>query len=497
MDKIVSAEKMRSLEKRIFDLGVDSFAVMEKAAMTISCEVKKRFDISSKVLVLCGKGNNGGDGFAVARMLYLDGYEVAVCMPLGEPSTDDAVKNYEILKRLNIEIISDEEDFNKFDVIIDAILGTGISKEVDLPIIDKINSSQAFIIAADIPTGICSDTGKVLKMAVKAHLTIALAFKKMGHSVYPGKGYCGEIILKDIGIPFEGSHDTFETNAEFVRDILPTADVQAHKGNMGRISVIAGSKGFTGAATMCCQSALKSGGGLVTLFTPENLNEIYEKKLTEAMTLPLDCNDYLREELVLEKSEVLKKSDTVIVGPGLGRDTDAAKIIEFLFENEIPTVIDADGINAIASNINILNGKKGKTVFTPHVGEFSRLTGFSTEKILSDRLGHAREFAVKYGVTLVLKGAGSIIAQPDGVCFINHTGNSGMATGGSGDVLSGILGAFLARGMSAENAAVAAVYIHGLAGDIARKNLGSESMLPTDTISFIHKAFLKIRNQDR
>ena len=417
-------------------------------------------------------------------------------MPLGEPATDDAAKNYEIVKKLNIKIISDKEDFNKFDVIIDAILGTGTSKNVELPVIDKINNSKAFIISVDIPTGICSDSGKVLNNAVRANLTIALAFKKIGNSIYPGKEYCGEIVLADIGIPFEGESDTFETDIDYLKSILPENDVQAHKGDMGRISVVAGSKGFTGAATLCCESALKSGGGLVTLFTPENLNEIYEKKLTEAMTLPLGCSDFIDENLVLEREDVLKKADSVIIGPGLGLSCDALKIIKVLFENEIPVVIDADGINKIASNINILNEKKGKTVLTPHIGEFSRLTGLSVEEILADRLGIARRFASEYGVTLVLKGAGTVIAQADGVCFINHTGNSGMATGGSGDVLSGIIGAFLARGLSAENAAIAAVYIHGLAGDIARDELGSESMLPTDVIRFIYKAFLKIRNQE-
>lgn len=497
MNRIVSAEKMRTLEKRIFDLGVDSFAVMEKAAMTISLEVKKRFNSSAKVLILCGKGNNGGDGLAVARMLLLDGYKVSVCMPFGNPATADAIKNYEIVNKLGVKFVSDRADFTSYDVIIDAVLGTGVSKNVDIDIVEKVNNSDAFVIAADIPTGVCSDTGKILGKAIKADLTIALAFKKVGHSIYPGRQYCGEIIVKDIGIPFDGECDTFETDAEYVKSILPRADVCAHKGDMGRISVVAGSKGFTGAAVLSSEAALKSGGGLVTLFTPENLNDIYEKKLTEAMTLPVSCDDFLDADLVLEKEDILKRSDSVIAGPGLGKACDAIKIIEFLFENEIPTVIDADGINAVALNINVLNGKKGKTVLTPHIGEFSRLTGLSTDEILADKLGCAREFAVKYGVTLVLKGAGTVVAQPDGVCFINHTGNSGMATGGSGDVLSGITGAFLARGISAGEAAVAAVYIHGLAGDIASDELGFDSMLPTDTIEFIHKAFLKIKNQDR
>ena len=495
MDKIVSAEKMRSLEASVFDLGVDSFAVMEKAAMRIVDAITERFSAENRILVVCGKGNNGGDGFAAARMLAQKGYCVAVCLPFGEPATADAIKNFKTVKKLGIDIISADEEFGNYDIIIDALLGTGLSKDVNSDIPEKINRSGAYVVAADIPSGISSDTGAVMETAVKADLTVALAFKKYGHSVYPGKEYAGEIVVADIGIPFDGDCDTFETDAEYVRGILPEAKRDAHKGDNGRICVIAGSKGMTGAATLCCEAALKSGGGLVSLFTPENLNDIYEKKLTEAMTVVLPCSNFIDAELILEQKNRLLAADAVVIGPGLGRECKTEKIIEFLFENKIPTVIDADGINAIAENINILLRDKGDVILTPHMGEFSRLADMPVEEILADRLGEARRFAMKYGVTLLLKGAGTVIALPDGKAFINHTGNSGMATGGSGDVLSGIVGALMARG--AGNATVAAAYIHGLAGDIAADKLGEESMLPTDVIGNLHSAFLKIKNQER
>ena len=494
MNKLVSAEKMRQLEKRIFDLGVDSFAVMEKAAMRIADEIISRVEPSAKILAVCGKGGNGGDGLAVARMLKLTGYDITVCLPLGEPVTDDAQKNFEIVKKLDINII-ESKDFTGYDVIIDALFGTGLCKDVQADITEKVNLSGAYVVAADIPSGINSDTGAVCKAAVKADLTVALGFKKYGHSVYPGKEYCGEMVVQDIGIPFDGECDTFETDMEFVRSAVPAAKKDAHKGDMGKLSVIAGSKGFTGAATLCCGAALKSGCGLVTLFAPENLNEIYEKKLTEAMTLPLSCENNIDADLILEQADILKGAGAVVIGPGLGRDCNAEKIIKFLFENEIPTVIDADGINAVATNINILSEKKGKVILTPHMGEFSRLTGMAVEEILSDRLGEARKFAARHGITLVLKGAGTVIALPDGRAYINHTGNSGMATGGSGDVLSGIAGAFLARGISASESAIAAVYLHGLAGDIAADKLGRESMLPTDIINCLPHA-LMMKNQE-
>lgn len=495
MDRLVSAEKMRTLEKKVFSLGIDSFAVMEKAAMRIFDEVKKRISPSSKVLVICGRGNNGGDGLAVARMLEMDGFDVSICLPFGESVTADAIKNFEIAKKLGIAI-TEGGDFCGFDVIIDALLGTGLSKNVESDIPDTINESGAFVISADIPSGISSDTGAVMGNAVKADLTVALAFKKFGHSVYPGKEYCGEIVVADIGIPFDSESDTFETDEDFVRQILVPAKTDAHKGDMGRLCVVAGSKGMTGAATLCCEGALKSGVGLVTLFTPENLNEIYEKKLTEAMTLPLECEDFIDAGKLMEYTDRLTLANAVIIGPGIGRDCRAEEIIEFIFKNKIPAVIDADGINALAANINILRGVKGDVVLTPHIGEFSRLTGLSTQEILADRLSLARKFAAEYGVTLVLKGAGTVIALPDGRAFINHSGNCGMATGGSGDVLAGITGAFLARGISAHMSAVAATYIHGLAGDIARETQGETSMLPTDIVNCLHSAFLKIKNQD-
>ncbi len=495
MDKLVSAEKMRLLERRVFDLGIDSFAVMEKAALRIADEITARFDKNSKILAVCGKGNNGGDGLAVARILSMSGYKTDVCLPLGMPSKTDSLKNFEIIKKLGVNIIQ-LMDFTGYDVIVDALFGTGLTRDVESDITEKLNHAGAFIVAADIPSGISTDTGAVCKNAVKADLTVALGLKKYGHSVYPGREYCGEIVTVDIGIPFDGECDTFETDGNFVNNSLPEAKTDAHKGDMGRLCVVAGSRGFTGAATLCCEASLKSGCGLVTLFTPENLNEIYEKKLTEAMTLSLECSNHINADLILEHKNKLLTANAVAIGPGLGRECDACKIIEFLFKNEIPAVIDADGINAIAANINILTKKKGEVVLTPHMGEFSRLTGLSVEEILLDRLGIARKFAEKYGITLVLKGAGTVIALPDGRAYINHTGNSGMATGGSGDVLTGIAGALLARGISAGNAAVCAAYIHGLAGDIAAEKLGRESMLPTDIINSLPVAFHRIKNQD-
>ncbi len=494
MIKLISPEKMRELEKKTFDLGIDSFAVMEKAASRVFDYVKEKFDQKKKVLVVCGKRNNGGDGLAVARMLFLSGYDVTVCTQFERPSTADAAKNFDIVKKLSIKFVSEEDSFEKYDVIVDALFGTGLSGEICSKLPEKINASGAHIVAVDIPSGISAQTGAVCGSAVKADTTITFEYKKYGHSVYPGKEYCGKIVVGDIGLVSDIEFDAFETDGQLVKQFLPQTSVTAHKSELGKLCVIAGSVGMTGAATLCCEGALKSGCGLITLFTPENLNEIYEVKLTEAMTKHLPGEDFIRADKLLEKSDMLLSANAVVIGPGLGRKCDAAEIIRFLFENEIPTIIDADGINAVAANINILNEKKGQVVITPHLGEFARLTGVSIDDINKNKLALARSFATEYGVVLVLKGAGTIVATPSGKCYVNHTGNCGMATGGSGDVLAGVAGALLAKTGDGEKSAIAAAYIHGLAGDFAKAMLGEESMLPTDTIKYLKDAFNMIKN---
>ncbi len=482
MNKLVNANQMRILEENTFDSGLLPITVMETAAMAVSNYILNNYGICS-VAAVCGKGNNGGDGLAAARQLYAAGCNVTVVLPLGEPKTSDAITNFNIIKKLSIPI-TDEISENA-DVIVDAIFGIGLSGGTDLDIIDKINHCGKPVVAVDVPSGICSDTGYIHKKAVHADATVTFGYKKTGLTQYPAKGCCGKVTVAPISLIDSDIFDTFEMTSAY----FPPMAEDANKGTNGRLLVIAGSTGMTGAATLCCSAALRCGCGLVSLAVPENLNPIMEVKLTEAMTLPLPCKDKITFDAF--RSINLSPYTAVVIGPGLGQSSEVAEIVPYLIEKNIPVVIDADGINSIKENIDIL--KAGKNVIlTPHPGEFSRLVNLPIDMVQKNRIALAREFAEKYGVTLVLKGAGTVVALRSGICHINTTGNNGMATGGSGDVLAGIIGAFAARGLP--DFVSTSVYLHGLAADLAKEKFVEEAMLPTDITDMLSKAMQRIRN---
>ncbi len=482
MNKLVSSAQMRALEKNTFDLGLMPAVVMETAAASVSNYILQKFG-KCTVTAVCGKGNNGGDRLAAARQLFAAGCSVTVVLAMGEVKTPEAKANLDILKKLPVkfsDVIAEDSD-----VIIDALLGIGINGGADAEIIDKINSAGKFVVSVDIPSGVCADTGAVLGKAVYADTTVTFGYKKTGLTQYPAKKYCGDIIVAPVSFIDSISFDTFETDCP---PAICGMEADFHKGLNGKLLVIAGSKGMTGAATLACTAALRCGCGLVTLAIPENLNAIMEVKLTEAMTLPLDCCDSITYE-AFSKIDI-SQYDCIVIGPGLGRSEEVNKIVKKLVCGNIPLVIDADGINSIKSNIDIL--KDGKDIIlTPHPGEFAGMLGKSTTYVQQNRINLAREFATEYGVTLVLKGAGTVTAQSDGRCTVNTTGNCGMATGGSGDVLAGIIGAFAARKF--ENPAETGVYLHGLAGDMALEKYCAESMLPSDTVHMITKALQKMK----
>jgi len=494
--KLVTAEQMREIEKHTFDLGLASIVVMENAAAATANFIAERFDTGNSVCVICGKGNNGGDGFAVARHLYNKGFAVNILKIFNEISTADARINYDIACRVGLTVTEDTSVLDSCDIIVDAILGIGIKGEVLLPVVDLINKSSAYVVAVDIPTGICSDRGIVCKNAVKADATITFGYKKTGLSLYPGAWYAGEVKVCDISLKSDTEFKFFEPDADYIKLLIPETAIDANKADMGRVFVIAGSPGMTGAAALVCGGALRCGAGLITLAVPKDLNNIMEVKLTEAMTLPLDCNGRITLEEIQKVMPKIKASNCVVIGPGLGKNSEVSAIIEALIKNNIPLIIDADGINALVSNIDILKGHSQPVILTPHPGEFARLCECDIKKVQENRLEMAKSFAMEYNVILVLKGAGTVIAAPDGTCYINPTGNPGMAVGGSGDVLAGVIGALLARGMSAEDSSVAGVYIHGLAGDIAKENSGEDGLIPSDIIDCIPNAILRIKNPE-
>lgn len=491
--KACYAHQMREMYSRaVSEAKIPGVILMENAAIACVDELFNTFsDMMSKtVAVFCGKGNNGGDGLAIARHLYNRGVDVAVYYVCGVDYAGDALTNYEITESLDIhtEIIEDAEGYDfvvrAYDIVVDAIFGTGIRgaiRGVAAEIIGVINQDAKYVLSVDISSGIDSDSGEVCGICIKADKTVTFAAYKVGMFMYPGADYTGEIVVADISMPKYISNDDRYginvTDAEFVRNIFPKRKNNSHKGDYGKLLIIAGSAGMSGAAYLSSQAAMLSGCGLVTLAVPDCINSALESKTTEVMTLPLPSSEghlsFTATDKILEK---ISSFDAILIGPGLGTSDDILLILEAVLRNSsVPVIIDADAINSISKNTDLIKKCSCDLLFTPHAMEMSRLTGLEISYIEENRLDVCSEFSEEYGATVILKGHHTIVTSSDAVQYINITGNPGLAGGGSGDVLAGVTAALAARGISVGEAAAAAVYIHGLAGDIAAEKYGMES----------------------
>jgi len=492
--KLVTSEQMRELEKTaIEDFGVPSIILMENASIGFFTELKNKIDLfGKKICVCCGKGNNGGDGFAVSRHLSNDGYDVSCILSFDESKakallTEDAYTNYQIAKNMGIPMLTADESFEKYDIIIDSLLGTGIkgaARKPEADIIDKINDAGVFTCALDIPSGADASNGKVSGSCVKADLTITFAFAKVGHFLYPTKEYVGKLAVCPISIPKsveDNYNSNFFTLCDSIFSFLPKRNKNSHKGDFGKVLACVGSDNMSGAAMLSVSAVFKSGVGMVTAASTEKVLANIVLNTPEAMTLPLADNGTTDAFY-----SALEKNDVLLLGCGMGRSEHGEKFVEEVVSVcEKPMIIDADGINNLSRNIDILYKKKAPIILTPHTVEFSRMTGLSPEHIEENRLDVALSFAKKYDVTLVLKGADTIIASPEGKVFISAIANSGLATAGSGDVLSGIIAGFLAQGAEPNIAAAAGVYAHSLSGLKAAEILGARSMTASDIISYL------------
>ncbi|KYZ75235.1 bifunctional ADP-dependent (S)-NAD(P)H-hydrate dehydratase/NAD(P)H-hydrate epimerase [Anaerosporomusa subterranea] len=488
--KVATSVEMRQIDALVMeDYGIPGAVLMESAGIEAASAVETLLARSGgkRVCVFSGKGNNGGDGFVVARRLANHGYKVQVCLTADISSlSGEALIYFTVLQKMGLDIleIAGERDWDKAgvavsfaDCLVDALLGTGlhgIPSERMVAAIDLMNSSGKPIIAVDIPSGVEADTGCVTRTAVKAAKTVTFGLPKPGLYLHPGAAYAGEVTVVDIGIPADLLQSRAikqnTVTAEDVRSLLPLRAPDAHKGSCGRVGVIAGSQGMTGAAVLASTGALRSGAGLVTLGIAASLNPVLEVKLTEVMTCPWpeNADGALGAKSVPYMDELAMQSDVTLIGPGLGRREETQTAIrQFIKEARRPLVIDADALTALSVDINILQQTEALAVLTPHPGEMAMLTGLTVEEISQDRLYVARQAAIDWASIVVLKGAGTVVAFPDGEVYLNSTGNPGMATGGTGDVLAGIIASFIAQGLSSHDAAVAGVYVHGLAGDIA------------------------------
>ena len=491
--KACFASEMRGVDKAASEIGgIPSIVLMENAAMACVEELKNDFaNLSEKsVAVFCGKGNNGGDGFAIARHLYNMGIDVAVYLVCGNEFKGDA-KIIEDLKYI----------VRSYDIIVDAIFGTGIRgtvRGISYDVISEINDNAKYIMAVDVPSGINSDSGEICGVCIKADKTVTFAAYKVGMLMFPAADYVGKVAVKDISIPdyiIDGQNLKINViDDKFVRSNFPKRENNSQKGDYGKVLVIAGSAGMTGAAYLSSQTAFTTGSGLVTLAVPSSLNGAMEAKTTEVMTVPLsDRNGRISANAIDEILKCVDKADTVLIGPGLGRCDDVSEVVESVLEySKVPVIIDADGINAVAENMKALSSCTCPVIFTPHTVEMSRLTGLEREYIEDNRLVTAKEFAEENGVTLILKGHHTIVTGQDGEQYINITGNSGLATGGSGDVLAGTVASLVSRGINETVASAMAVYIHGLAGDIAKDKYGIESVTASKVMECIPCALRQI-----
>lgn len=498
--KLVTAETMRELDRQAIEgLGIPGALLMENAGRAVAEEVWRRWR-PRRVAVVAGRGNNGGDGFVAARHLANRGAEVAVFL-LGraEQLRGDAQLNCRIWLRMGgrvQEVLGEEDlealDLGRFDVVVDAIFGTGLSSEVrglQRRAIELINASGRPVAAVDIPSGVEATSGRVLGVAVRADLTVTFGMAKVGQAIWPGLAHVGDLVVADISIPrrlLEEVDTPYELLEREGLPALPPRRPWAHKGNFGHLLVVAGSPGKTGAAALCAQAAVRSGAGLVTLAVAASLNPILEVKLTEAMTEPVPDEEGFLGPASLEAILRAAEGKTALaLGPGISAREGTVRLVgDLLRRVRLPMVIDADGLNCLARLPEGPRLARG-AVLTPHPGEMARLLGCTPAEVQEQRLEVARRWAQQWGVVLVLKGSRTVIATPEGRAFINPTGNPGMASGGMGDVLTGMIGALLAQGMAPLEAARLAVFAHGAIADRLAGRRGQVGMLAGELIEEI------------
>jgi len=521
--KLVTSAQMKSIDSRtIREYKTPGIELMEKAGLG-TAEACRRYlsDCAGKrVLIVCGRGNNGGDGLVAARYLAKWKARVQILL-LGKKDqlTGDAKTNLNraVKHRLAIRQATKADnlpDMLPADLIVDAIFGTGFEGEVrglEKSAIEKINRSGIPVVAVDIPSGLNADTGKFDPVCVRAAVTVTMGLPKMGQFFFPGKDFCGEVKVVDIGLaPNAVETEKLELeliSAEEVKNYIPLRPGNIHKGGAGRIFMLAGSTGLTGAACLACESALLAGAGIVVLGVPESLNQIFEAKLTEVITKPLPDvgkKGALALRGLGEIKNHLEWADCIAIGPGLGQNYQTVELIQRLVSMRInrPLVLDADGINAFAKKPELLKDLPFPVILTPHPGELSRLIGVPIPEIEKKRVEIAKKTAREFNLVLVLKGAPTVVADPEGAVFVNSTGNSGLAKAGSGDVLTGIISGLLAQKVKLEKgeilsrqvleSALAGVYLHGLAADLNKTARTTYSMLASDIMRSLPDAFVTI-----
>lgn len=513
--KVLTSKQMKEIDREAIEqIGIIGPILMENAGLQIFKEIMARFPqiLEEKIVIVAGKGNNGGDGFVVARHLFNRGCDPHVILLARKKKLKgDAALNLGIAEKIGIkisEVFSAEgwkkhkDDLFQATLLVDAIFGTGLTsaaRGIYALVIEDINKSEAFKVAVDIPSGLSSDTFKVIGPCVKADMTVTLAAPKIAHIFPPAEEFIGELVVADISVPpylFENKKLKLELVEN--QNLLPyfrRRKKDSHKGTYGHLFIVSGSLGKTGAAIMAAKAALKMGAGLVTVGTPESCLPIVARSMVELMTEPLPetPKKTLSSEALERILRLLEDKDALMIGPGISTHPSTSELILSLVPKiKIPAVIDADALNILASKPDLFRSLSQPAVLTPHPGEFARLLSVSTKEVVENKLELAPQFAQKYGVYMVLKGYRTLIATPEGDVFINSTGNPGMATAGSGDVLSGMIASMIIQEKNLLDAILAAVYVHGLSGDIGVEKVGERALTAAKIITYLPSAIKRL-----
>ncbi len=495
---VLTADEMKYYDNYTIEkTGIPSLLLMERAAMEMTAVIESRMNYDDRIIVFAGTGNNGGDALAAGRILCQKGVKVTFYMPGDlQKMSRETEKQVEILQNLGFSIYGNLPE-GEYDIIVDGLFGIGLKREVSgvykraVSEMMRLKGQGAWIAAVDIASGICADTGRVMGCAVAADLTVTFAYAKAGHYFYPGREYTGELFIREIGITKKATEEKrpsyMTVDQESLTEMLPKRTGSGNKGTFGKVLLFAGSKDMCGAAVLCGKGVFSAGAGMVKIITPAENREILQKILPEAMLYTY--TDGPEEEAV---AEALSWADVIVAGPGIGKSEEAVRIMQMILkQGKKPLVIDADGLNLIAQEEKIqravLAYEAGRIIMTPHPGEFVRLSGISMEDYKKNPKAAIKELARRYCCVIVGKDAVTLVGSyEDEMLFMNHLGNDGMAVAGSGDVLAGTIGGFLAQGMEAFAAACLGVQIHAAAGDKAAERKSRYGMMASDILDGLY-----------
>ena len=496
--KVLTAQEMAEIDRKtIEEVGIPSPVLMENAGRAVAEVVKDRFPDARKILCVAGKGNNGGDAIVVARLLHLGGTDTSLFL-ISEELSPDAELQLRIAKNVGVRVVKELPDLGQFDLIIDGLLGTGFrppAKGRYREIIERINSSGVPVVAIDLPSGLEAGSGRVEGVFLKAHITVTFQFPKLCHLLFPASKFCGEVIVADISIPAFLARGIKRETIELKELRVPSRERDTHKNKEGHVLILGGSAGKTGAVIMSAQSATSAGAGLVTAGVPQALNPVIESALLEEMSLPLPGKERLSYFGVKKILSLQERFSALGMGMGMGRYEEGQDIVRDLLVGwKGRLLLDADALNNLSDlgGADLLRERDVPAVITPHIGEFSRLSGLDSGYIAENQTEVASAFAERWGCYIVLKGARTVIANPEGHCWISTRGTPAMAKGGTGDVLAGILTALLGKIKDIPTALKLGVTLHGIAGELAEAKSHRESVRASDLIRRLGEAYREI-----